>query len=425
MKSIAWRFLLGLAAALALAIAAGCTSASNNATKCASTTQCGGNLSECVTNDANGVCIAKSYTVGGQSFDCHSCIDCAAAETQAAQVCAGVPADDGGTSSGGTSSGGTSSGGTSSSGGDGGTGVCSAKTPCGTSGVTYQECTKLAANGTCESIDYVTSDGHTFTCPGCTSCSSAAAQLAQYCANPGGTPTTTCSAAIACGSGGLTYEQCTTSNAGACKSIEYRVSNGAVYTCASCSSCSAADQQLTSYCANQGTPTTSCSSSTTCGSNGLTYTQCTTYSAGGTCESSTYEVSNGTAYTCASCSNCTSAYDSVQSYCSSQVSPTTSCSTSYACGSTGATYYTCTTSTGSTCDSITYETSTGNSWQCATCSDCTSAYDNMTNYCASLNGASCGTTTCGSTATCCDCSGTYECISIPAGYTCASYGCTG
>jgi hypothetical protein len=331
------------------------------------------------------VCIGISYQVGGETFDCHSCLDCSGAQASAAQACAAGPHVDGGSSSG-SSSGSVSSSGSGSGSGSssGGNANCAPKTPCGTGGVTYQECTKLAPNGQCQAIDYVTSDGHTFTCSSCSSCSAAAGQLAQYCANVGGKPTTTCSAAIACGNGGLTYEQCTTANAGTCESIAYNVSNGTSFTCASCASCTAANQQLQAYCASQGTPTTTCNSSTTCGSNGLTYSLCTTYSPGGACQSSSYDVSNGVTYACASCSSCTAAYDSVTGYCATQASPTTTCGTSYACGSTGATYYACTTSTGSTCDSVTYETSTGQSYPCASCSDCTSAYSGVQSYCSGL-----------------------------------------
>jgi hypothetical protein len=290
--------------------------------------------------------------------------------------------------------------------------------------VTYQECTTNSPNGSCKSIAYKTSDGHDFACAGCTNCAAAAQQLSQYCANPGGQPTTTCSGPVSCGSGGLTYEQCTTSTGGKCDSIQYRVSNGTNYTCASCSDCTAADQQLTSFCSSQGTPTTTCGSAVACGSNGLTYSECTTYSASGTCESISYDVSNGTTYTCANCTSCTTAYDQVTSYCTSQTTPTTSCSSSFSCGTGGATYYYCTTSTGSTCDSVTYETSTGYSWACTSCSDCTSAYNNVTSYCSTLSGGqTCGSTTCGSAATCCNCSGTPVCYTLTSGETCASFGC--
>jgi hypothetical protein len=136
-------------------------------------------------------------------------------------------------------------------------------------------------------------------------------------------------------------------------------------------------------------------------------------------------VSDGVKYACAGCGNCSAAYDQVSSYCASQAGPTTSCSSTYACGNSGATYEYCTTSTGSTCDSVQYTTSTGYSWTCASCSDCSSAYSSVTSYCASLGstGQTCGSTTCGSAATCCYCTSAYECISLTAGLTCADYGC--
>jgi hypothetical protein len=350
MKPIAWKLFGALAVALAVAVAAvGCSSqASNGAQQCQSTA-CGNgsSLSVCTTNDSNGVCSGITYEFGGQSFACRSCLDCTDAVDSATQACIHAPAKDGGTSSGG---------------GDGGNGAgtCSAKVACGTGGTTYQECTTLGPGGACESISYKTSDNKTFACAGCANCQTAATQLSQYCSTAGGKPSTTCSSAISCGSAGLTYQQCTTTNAGVCESIQYRVSNGSVYTCASCGDCSLATSQLTSYCSSQqGNPTTSCSSSTSCGSLGATYQECTTYSASGTCQSSTYEVSDGVTYACAGCGNCSAAYDQVTSYCASL-------------GNTGET---------------------------------------------------CGATTCGSAATCCYCTSAYECISLTSGLTCADYGC--
>jgi hypothetical protein len=415
MKPIAWKLFGALAAALAFVVAAGCnTTAANGSPQCDPPTACGthgGGMSKCVTNDANGVCASTAYEVGGQSFNCHSCLDCTEARSQAETACLTSGGGDGGTGS---------SSGASSGGGD-----CSAKAACGASGITYQECTVLTPSGACASIAYKTSDGKDFACAGCANCQTAAAQLSQYCSTSGGKPTTTCSSAIACGSGGVTYQQCTTTNAGVCESIQYRVSNGSVYTCASCGDCSSATSQLTSYCSSQGNPTTSCSSPTTCGSNGLTYKECTTYSAGSACISAEYQVSDGATYACAGCGNCTSAYDSVASYCASQGNPTTSCSSTYACGGSGDTYQYCTTTSGSTCDSVQYTTSTGYSWTCATCSDCSSAYSSVTSYCSSLGstGQTCGSVTCGSAATCCYCTSAYTCISLSAGMTCASFGC--
>jgi hypothetical protein len=416
MNPVAWRLWSALAAAAALAAtltAAGCSSGQDSIA--CSPTACGngGTVNVCTKSQPGGACVAVAYEVGSQIFICSSCSDCTQAASQAAQACAALPPGDGG---GGSSSGGSSG---SSSGGNGQT--CAAETACGTSGVTYQECTTLASNGSCESIVYKTSNGHTFACSGC-SCSSAEQQLSEYCANPVSDPVTTCSSAVSCGSD-LTYQQCTTTNDGACQSMVYQVSNGATYQCASCSDCSEAVSQLDSYCASQGNPTTTCGSSVSCGSEGETYSECTTSSASGVCQSIAYEVSSGTTYTCASCTDCSAAYESLTNYCAEETTPTTTCGTASACGTGGATYSSCETDLGSTCQSISYETSTGEVYDCASCSDCTTALDDVIAYCDTLTSTVTCNPTCGSAATCCNCSGTGECITLPAGETCASPGC--
>ncbi len=352
MNRTAWKA-LGLSAVVAAvaAVAGGCSSSNDTSTHCVTQTQCGGNpLTLCTDQDHNGVCVGMRYELGSRSFDCNSCADCATAQTEAVLACSGAPVGDAGGGSSSSSSGGHTDGGA----GNGTT--CSAKASCGSTGLTYQQCTTLGANGVCDSIVYETSDGKKFSCTGCTDCTTAAQELSQYCAS-GGKPTTTCTPAQSCGSGGLTYQQCTTSTGSTCDSMQYVVSNGTNYACTSCGDCSAAEEELTTFCEEQGTPTTSCSSSTTCGSGGLTYSQCTTYAPSGTCESVSYEVSDGTSYAC------------------------------------------------------------------ATCSDCTIAYDDVTSYCGTSTGQTCGSTTCGSAATCCTCSGTPECFTLTSGETCASFGC--
>lgn len=413
MKSIVWTLtgVASLLSAMSLAFAAGgCTSSS--LTSHCTPTPCGngGTLNVCTKNDSSGKCSEAGYEVGSQTFYCASCGDCTEAASQAAQACAALPAEDGG---------GSSSGGEAGSGGN-----CSAKTACGTTGVTYEQCTTLGVDGTCASIDYQTSDGHKFACAACTSCEAAAQELSQYCADPGSGGVTTCAAGIGCGTGGLTYQQCTTTSAGACSSMSYKVSDGQTYTCAGCNDCSAAYDQVQSFCASQGNPTTSCTSPISCGSNGETYSECTT-SNGSACASIEYQATTGVSYTCASCTDCTTAYDDMVNYCNSLETPTTSCGTAYACGSSGATYYECTTDLGSTCESINYETSTGEVYDCNSCSDCTSAYDSVVSYCDTLGttGGTCGSVTCGSAATCCDCSGTMTCYTLSAGETCATIGC--
>ncbi len=287
---------------------------------------------------------------------------------------------------------------------------CGPATACGGAGVTYEECTTTAGDGQCVAIVYQLSDGHSFTCAGCTSCAGTQQQLASYCgaqpagdagqvdsgttevdsggvdsgADSGGQGGTTCLASDACGSGGLTYSECTTTNGqGTCTSIAYRVSNGNVYTCNSCSDCSLAIQSLDAFCAQQGTPVTTCTVMAECETSPLTYETCTT-SLNGNCQSVDYQTSDGHAFTCNSCSDCSAALSSLGAYCTSQTPPVTTCGTPVACGIGGATYQACTTSQGAQCDSADYTTSTGHTFTCNSCGDCTAALTSLETYCASL-----------------------------------------
>jgi hypothetical protein len=280
--------------------------------------------------------------------------------------------------------------------------------------VTYEECTTVGPGGACVAIVYQTSDGRAFTCAGCTACAETQKDLAAYCGSEpagdageagttdsgastdsgddpdsGGDPDsgdpggTTCLAAVPCGTAGLTTRECTTTaRGGACVSIAYQVSDGNVYTCASCGDCAAAISQLDAFCAEQ-TPTTVCSATTPCESSPLTYEQCTT-SLGGTCQSVTYQTSDGQSFACASCGNCTSALASLDAYCTAQTPPVTTCGAAAACGIGGATYEACTTAQGTVCDSVAYTTSTGKTFTCNSCSDCTAAVTSVETYCASL-----------------------------------------
>ena len=296
MEPFACKLWAALAGVALVALVAGCTASSATSQNCVPSACGNGNtLNVCTTEDSNHVCLEIKYEVGSQSFACNSCQDCATASSQAAQACAGGLGDGGG--------------------GDGSNGntTCATADPCGSKG-TYQECTTVGADGACSQIVYKTSDGHTFTCAGC-SCSSAAVQLANYCSGTG--DTTACGTAVTCGTGGLTYSECTTSSGSACVSVQYQVSNGAVYDCASCSDCSAALQQVDAFCATQG-GTTTCGASSECGTGGLTYSECTTSSSTGSCESVAYQVSNGVSYTCASCSDCTTAASEMTTYCAGQ-----------------------------------------------------------------------------------------------------------
>jgi hypothetical protein len=87
-----------------------------------------------------------------------------------------------------------------------------------------------------------------------------------------------------------------------------------------------------------------------------------------------------------------------------------------------------------TCSQIAYETSDGQTFDCNGCSDCTSAAQNITSYCSSGSsfdagssdnggGQTCGSTVCGSAATCCTCSSVQTCIALPPGEACSDLGC--
>ena len=113
----------------------------------------------------------------------------------------------------------------------------------------------------------------------------------------------------------------------------------------------------------------------------------------------------------------------MESHCSSQTTMT-SCGSATACGNTGVTYQECETSTGGSCTSIYYKTSDGQSYNCNSCSDCSTASSSLTSYCSSPTARRGGSSTCGSGYLCCNCSGTEECLSSGGGaYTCASYSC--
>jgi len=303
----------------------------------------------------------------------------------------------------------------------GGNGLtCGAPTACGAAGNgrTYEECTQVTPGGQCSAIVYQVSDGHAFTCAGCANCGPVQQQLASYCAtapsgdagsSSGGDASTgdsstdadagsdadagddaggggtTCLPGVACGSGGLSYEECTTTGrGGACTSIQYEVSNGTSFACASCSDCNSAIQQLDAYCAAEN-PTTTCTASSPCETSPLTYQTCTT-SIGGTCEAVYYQTSDSQTFHCTSCSDCSSALSSLDGYCTQHTPPVTTCGAANACGAGGATYQLCTTTQGGTCESQQYTTSTGQAFSCSACGSCTLALTGLETYCASLTG---------------------------------------
>ena len=266
-----------------------------------------------------------------------------------------------------------------------------------------------------------------FDCTGCANCNNAAKDLSDYCSgiNPGdaGTGTTTCTTSQACGTTGTTFQECTTvSQAGACSGIEYLLSNGTHFTCASCGDCSSAVSQLDTFCQGGGTPTTACTTWATCGTSSVQYEECTT-SLNGVCQSMYYATSDGNSFQCTGCGNCSSAGTSMETYCAS-MTQTTSCGSASACGSTGVTYDLCTTSQAGSCVSEYYSTSDGQSYTCSACSSCSTAVTSLNAYCATLSGLTCGTTTCATGDICCTCTGVQQCLSSNGGtYICLNYGC--
>jgi len=401
-----------LVTAACLALAA-CSGASNgiggSGNQTCSNIPCGANgatYSQCSTPSSGG-CADVQYSANGQTTSCNTCAGCTQAIQTVIAACMSEPLDGGGS--------------------DAGNGNCSAAVPCGSGGRTYQECTTVSTGGACESLDYRTSDGHNFTCPGCQNCGAVAQNLQTYCASPpddGGSGNTSCSPAVSCGNTGTTYEECTTTGSGgACTSINYKISNGLSYKCASCGDCSTALQSLDAYCAGTVQPTTSCTASQLCSpSQTLLYQQCTT-SLGGACQDIYYETSDSQMFTCNSCSDCSSALSNLESYCGS-TTPVTTCGSPAQCGSGSVTYELCTTSSGQTCTSEYYSTSDGNTFTCTGC-DCTNAATQLSNYCASLGTTSNCSPSCAAGDLCCFCSGTtYECLSSSGGaFDCATYGC--
>ena len=167
-------------------------------------------------------------------------------------------------------------------------------------------------------------------------------------------------------------------------------------------------------------PTTACTSWATCETSSLEYEQCTT-SLSGTCQNIYYQTSDNQMFQCNSCSDCSAALSSMESYCSSTVTPVTTCGSFAACGSGTVEYQLCTTTTSGNCTSEYYSTTDGNSFTCTGC-NCTTAATQLSSYCASLSGGSCSLS-CGTSQMCCTCTGTQECVGAGTGITCASYGC--
>lgn len=319
-------------------------------------------------------------------------------------------------------------------------------TPCGTGGSSIQTCTAQPSGG-CSAVTY-TVGSQSFTCNSCQGCTQAAQQAAMACLDEvgdGGTDsggTQTCATAEQCGTAGDTYEECTTVDSlGGCLSIDYKTSDGRNFTCAGCMNCGTIATELQSYCATNpspdaGTGTTACSAAVACGNTGDTYEECTTTGAGGACESISYKVSNGVSYTCSSCSDCTSAVESLDSFCAGTVTPVTNCTTWASCESSSLEYEQCTVSENGTCQSVYYETSDAQTFQCNSCSDCSAALSSVESYCESTVQpvTNCGAySACGSTgveyqlcttSTGGSCTGEYYSTTDGNTFTCSGCDCT-
>jgi hypothetical protein len=303
-------------------------------------------------------------------------------------------------------------------------------TPCGAGGNTIQTCTSQPQGG-CSAVTY-TVGSQSFSCNSCMGCTGAAEQAATACVGggPGDGGTNdgsvdggnqTCSAAMACGTNGDHYQECTTVDSmGGCLSIDYKTSDGRNFTCSGCQNCAGIAQNLQTYCATNpsgdaGTGTTTCSPALQCGNTGDTYQECTTTNGGGTCTGVAYRVSNGVSYTCASCSDCSSAIESLDSFCAGSVTPVTNCTTWAACSTSSLEYEQCTVSENGSCTSVYYETSDAQTFSCNSCADCSAALSSMESYCTSTVQP---VTTCGAYSACGSTGVEYQLCTTTTGGTC-------
>jgi hypothetical protein len=168
---------------------------------------------------------------------------------------------------------------------------CGASTACGpTTSVTYALCSTESGTS-CVAQAYTTSDGQSFPCGGCDSCSSAYHDVLVYCASLA--PSTTCERAQPCGSASDTYRLCTVTQGGTCQSAYYETTaGGGMFDCAGCNDCVSAEQRVILYCDSNGGSTAMCGSEVCstgqlccdCFATGFGYS-CLTPSGGETCAS--------------------------------------------------------------------------------------------------------------------------------------------
>jgi hypothetical protein len=137
---------------------------------------------------------------------------------------------------------------------------CGASTACGpTTTVTYAMCSTLSGTD-CVADAYLTSDGHSFPCGGCASCTSAYHDVLVYCDSLA--PSTTCDPPQPCGTSD-NYRLCTVTQGGTCQSAYYETSaGGGMFACARCGDCASAMDRAKLYCDSVGKPGGMCGSQT-------------------------------------------------------------------------------------------------------------------------------------------------------------------
>ena len=117
---------------------------------------------------------------------------------------------------------------------------CTAPVACATdASMSYRLCGAGASD-----CYYKTADGQRLHCVTCGDCSAAQTKAEQYC---GGSSSVSlvCGATVNCPAGAKSYQACATPSGTACG---FKTSDGTEFSCASCSDCTAAATQTTSWC---------------------------------------------------------------------------------------------------------------------------------------------------------------------------------
>jgi hypothetical protein len=163
----------------------------------------------------------------------------------------------------------------------------------------------------------------------------------------------------------------------------------------------------------------SCSTPMPCGTSNKTYEDCTEVDSSGACLSESYEVSDGTRFSCLGCGICATAAQEISAYCSTPADgggeggPTTTCSMARPCGTQGVTYEYCDVTAAGVCISAYYQASDGTTYDCGAGCACPAARLQMQTYCFSISPI---TTTCGTPAPCGEEGATYaQCATVQDG----------